>query len=202
MNEIQKAQKVYCDAKASGKSNAEATKLAKAVTEIGHTKLDLAWYVDDRNHTASRTPILNIAPADRPKAAVMLRAGEGWDGEFVGQKLSWGRLAIATGHADVANGKVHEGRCRSEFGREAGIASEGTRIGRGGRWLNNDQRLYTQNHKGVGVEDSRPRQLDPAEVMAGAADYTSRLPKIAKAKKAAAKRAAKRAATKARKIKG
>lgn len=194
-NDKAKACKVYCDQKADGKSNQIAGEKAKAVTTIGHSILDLAWYADSRN--PQFVPDLGIKPEDRQAAVIALRAGLGWKGALEGRKLSWGMLVIALGYWNPSDPKSAEGQVRTMFGSNAGIASEGTRIGRGGRWLNNEPRFYTGNHKGAGVEDAKPRALDPDEVMAGAADYKAKLPTIAKRKVTAAKRGRGKASPKA-----
>jgi hypothetical protein len=189
MNDRTKACRVYCDAKAEGKSNAEGLKLAQKVTQIGHALVGLAWYADTRN--PAHTPVLEVSVDQRPVAAVLLRDGKGWNGELVGKKLSWGRICIALGMFNPEDARSPEGQVRSLFSVEAKISSEGTRIGAGGRWLNGEPRFYTGNHKSLGVEDAKPRQLDPNEVMAGADTYKSKLDRIAAAKARAAAKASK-----------
>lgn len=181
-----KACKVYTDAKVDGKSNTEALELAKKVTDIGHSVVGLAWYADPRNK--DHVVDLGIKESDRQMASVALRAGKGWRGKYEGRKLSWGHIVICLGFWNPSDPKSAEGQVRTMFGQTSGIASEGTRIGRGGRWLNGEPRFYAGNHKSAGVEDAKPRQLDPNEVLAGADTYKAKLPVIAQRKLAAAKR--------------
>lgn len=188
-NEIRKALRTYCDAKFAGKSNTEALAIARKTEEIGHSVADLAWYADTRN--PNHTPDLRVAPDQVEAAVVALRGGKGWNGYGEGTALSWGRIGIAIGWYDPATGKSPEGRIRTVFGRATGLASEGTRIGRGGRWLSDDRLLYVGNHKGIGVEDPKPRLVDRAALAAGADTYTSKVAALAAKQATAAKRARK-----------
>lgn len=180
--------KVYCDSMAAGKGVAESTAKAIGTHKVGHAILDLAWYADPRNTSGSATPNLNVAPADRGAAALDLRAGNGWQGALVGQRLSWGRITVALGYWNPADPKSNEGQVRAQFGTTAGLASEGMRIGRGGRRLNNQPLFYTGTHKVHGVEDPKPRALDPAEVHANADQYKPKVVAMGSARKATARK--------------
>lgn len=50
------------------------------------------------------------------------------------RQLSWGEIAVRL--------NVTEGRARKLYAEGSGTLSEGQRIGKGGRWLNNDSELY------------------------------------------------------------
>lgn len=180
--------KVYCDSMAAGSGVAESTAKAQKAHKVGHAILDLAWYADPRNTSGSATPNLNIAPADRAQACLDLRAGTGWNGALVGQRLSWGRITVALGYFNPAEPQSNEGQVRAQFGTHTGLASEGMRIGRGGRRLNNEPRFYTGTHKVHGVEDPKPRTLDPAEVHANAETYKPKVVAMGSARKATARK--------------
>lgn len=191
--------KTYCDSKAEGKSNEEALKRAKGKAEVGHAILDLNWYADPRNPGAvTQIPSTKAAPeALLAEVTVALRAGSGWDGHYEGQALSWGRIAVAIGYFAYGDLKSPEGRVRRLFetGTKNQVASAGTRIGRGGRWLDNDPTLYPGNHKAIGVESPKPRAEDRKVLAEGAEEYTSKV-KALGAKKVKATKRTRKAATK------
>lgn len=188
---------VYCNSKAEGKSNDESLKRAKGKAEIGHAILDLNWYADPRNPNVVK-PVASLAGATeeiRAQATVALRGGGGWKGDYEGTPLSWGRIAIALGLFTYGDAKSPEGRVRRLFeeGTSRSVVSEGTRIGRGGRWLSNDPTLYPGNHKSIGVEDAKPRSVDRKALAEGADEAKSKVKALATKKATAAKRVRKAA---------
>lgn len=176
-----KACAAYVAAKAAGQSNKAAAAKANAVAPVGHALLDLAWYASPSNHTRSATPVLRPVPtpAQRGQAAALLRAGKGWEGQYVGTPLSHGRITVALGLFDPANPGSAEGQVRTAFSTTTGLAAEGQRIGGGGRWLGGQPLYYAGNHKAHGVQAAKPRTLDPAQVAATAGEWQPVLPKVA-----------------------
>lgn len=167
-----KALKTYCDHMAAGKGSAQALKL----TGLNHCQADLAWYADVRNPKAVKfDPTFATKTETAQKAQlVQLRLA----------KTSWGCLAVITGWS--------ESKVRNFFGRTTGLASEGMRIGRGGRFLSAEPRFYLGNMKGIGIEDAKPRSVDPKVAMAKADTVTTKLPALVKAaRKGTAKRVSK-----------
>lgn len=61
------------------------------------------------------------------------------------RQLSWGEISVRLG--------VTEGRARKLYA-ESGTLSEGQRIGKGGRWLGNDQELYSDVLQPTGTKIS------------------------------------------------
>lgn len=191
MNDKTKACQKYVELRAAGENVKTATAAAERIAKVGHSLLDLSWYA--ANGTTPELP--PVKPEDRHACMVALRGGAGWNGQFVGQQLSWGRISIAMGLFNPkAPSTAGENAVQREFvlatkavGGEA-IAAEGTRSGRGGRYLDGDARLYQGGHKRAGVELEKPRQADREQVMAEAPTYTSKVVAFASGKKAAAKR--------------
>lgn len=167
----------YCDLRFKGIGTAEALEQAG----VGHVQADLAWYGDTRNpnHVPAKSVPLTMPDADDPQVEskktriglviAELRIGD--HAKFKGQKLSWGQIAVVTG--------LTESAVRRAF-KATGVASEGTRKGRGGRFLNAEPLFYTEARKGIGVESEAPRKLDPRKVAAEAADAKSVLPTATK----------------------
>lgn len=158
----------YVAAKLEGRSNKEATAAANKVGKAGHSLLDLSWYAAN-----GKTPTLPDAPfAQTVEAAgeviVNLQSGKGWKGKFEGERLSWGRISVALGWFNPADpSTAGENAVQRLFPHATkvvlgeALAAEGMRSGHGGRWLADDPRYYTGTHKGNGVEEERPRQIDP-----------------------------------------
>jgi hypothetical protein len=193
------AVKIYCDAKAAGKSNQEALDAAKAAAGevgIGHSICDLNWYADPRNPAVVKPIPGGVPVAQHGDAAVALRGGAGWVGHYEGVPLSWGKITIALGLFTYGDLKSPEGKVSTLSSQASGLAREGQRIGRGGRHLSNDPALYVGNHKSIGVEDPKPRSVDREALKAGADTYTSKVKAIAAKKAAAAKRVKKATAKK------
>lgn len=178
---FEKACKLYCKGMALRLKdrNAPTAKLLLKQLDLSHSQADLAWYVSELN--PERVEAASIEPTS--ENVVLLRAGK--HPEYPDRVMSWGYIACAIGKP--------EGTVRNLFGQGAGIAAEGTRSGKGGAFLNKEPRFYLNANKRAGVEDEKPRLLDPNEVAAKSADYEPKLPKIAAAKKAAKTRAQKRA---------
>jgi len=174
------ATKIYCDLMAEGKG----TKVALEKSGLSHAMADLAWYGDKRN---SKHVELDPQFVTLPEAAQQVRVLE----MRSAQKLSWGVIAVITGKP--------ESWVRNTFGKAAGVSSEGTRVNKGGRFLEREPRFYLGNRKGIGVEDPKPRLLNPTEVAKNADDAKSVLPaKLAIARKGTAARV--RKATKDKKV--
>lgn len=85
---------------------------------LSHSQFEFAWL---RLHEMA-----DVAGTVEPTAknVVRLRA----------EGQSWGRIAVLTG--------LSEGKVRTTFKEATGAKSQGQRIGKGGRWLYNDQTLY------------------------------------------------------------
>jgi hypothetical protein len=174
----------YCTHKAAGKSNKEALALAGC----GHILADLAWYADDRNprHTPYNPAWAKLATPEAQAKWVAQQRQAG---------LSWGQISVATGNNPLAPqpGAVTEATVRKLFAKATGLASEGLRKGRGGRWLAGEQRFYLGNRRGFGVQHQAPRTLNPDEVAATAnqaEDLLRTMALLDEAKPAARKRTA------------
>lgn len=182
---LPKALDGYCKAREAGMGEKEA----RAKFDLDHVKADFAWAAYKGNTKSYVAPIQGWAAmsATAQDAQIVALRAKG---------MSWGRIAVATGYhpvpAQCGTGSLTEAEVSKRFSLAAGIAREGTRTGKGGRWLANDQALYVGRHKGVGVEAPKPLAVDRAELAKGADEYESVLPKIAK--RVAAKRVAKRTA--------
>ena len=123
---------------------------------------------------ADRKPIAGKTDEEAAKIVAELRVAGN----------SWGEIMVRTGAGET--------RVRNLFGKATGIASEGTRNGRGGRFLEREPRFYAGNRKGFGVEAPKPRELDPVQVAKTADKAKTKLPELVK--KAGAKKVAQKAA--------
>lgn len=185
--------KAYVAAKLDGKSNKEATALANKAGKAGHSLLDLSWYFASKQSEPLEGYFPHsVTEGDTANAIVQLQGGAGWNGKYEGRRLSWGHISIALGWFDPNNPSTSgENEVQRLFPHATkvvageAIAAEGLRSGKGGRWLKDDPRLYQGNHKGNGVEDEKPRQVDPATLND---DDPSKVVAFATGKKAAAKR--------------
>jgi hypothetical protein len=167
------AAKRYCQMRADGKGEAEARK----ATGLSHVQGDYLWLRDERNTKTGVTfdpDFATLSEAEKDVYVAKLRAEE--------PQWSWGRITARIRMDD------NEAEVKARFGAATGIAAEGTRSKRGGRWLKDDKRLYTGNRKSIGIEDKAPRKVDPEAIQATADKVKTVLPKrvAAAAKKAAA----------------
>lgn len=187
VNKKRTPESVYTDGMAAGKGSKASLAAAKAVAPEGkfsHSRADRAWYADPRNPKGIKPGSLPCPATDdaRSKAVVKYRAAG----------MSWGFIAIGMGHG------LTERACENLFDK-AGVAAQGTRTGKGGRFVADDGRLYAGNHKGAGVEAADRKALralreDPAALkayLAKADQYESVLPTLLKGKAKAAKKATK-----------
>lgn len=185
------AQAQYCNMMADGKG-AEA---ALAATELSHSQGDWAWYGDPRNPKAVKPNSITL-PAipgkDEPGyESALLRRGlvvaelrEGLHASYKGRELSFGAIAVVCG--------TPEGAVRRAFGA-TGIAAEGTRISKGGRYLGDEPRFYLGNRKGIGVEAAKPKSVNPASLVPTNDTVASVIPaKVEGLRKALAKGTAKK----------
>lgn len=163
------ALKRYTDEKAKGKGNKEALRLAGLKS---HIKADLAWYEDPRNPKAvKRDPKFPTTDDAAGVRAAELRT----------EGKSWGQIAVISG--------LSEGRVRTLSERATKLASEGMRIGKGGRFLKGEGALYKGNRKSIGIEHERGK-LDEAAAK-DAEKVKSQLPaRVKRAKGGARKRVA------------
>lgn len=114
----------------AGMSRADRITLSNKLRDAG-----MAWAavrsVTKLNHVVSELEYMrHTLPADQRIAATsanakMLRNE---------RQLSWGEIAVRL--------NTTEGRARKLYAEGSGTLSEGQRIGKGGRWLNNDSELY------------------------------------------------------------
>lgn len=165
----------YCE----GMANHEGSKNLLKETGLSHAQAGLAWYEHDLNPNRVERGCVEATPEN----VVLLRAGTHPD--FEGVRMSWGYIMVACDRGETVVSNL--------FGVGSGIAREGTRSGKGGAFLNKEPRFYLNANKRAGVEDVKPRLLDPNEVAKASKDYEPKLPVIAKKVKAAKGRAAKRA---------
>lgn len=173
------ALKSYCDQMAAGKGSAQALK----ATGLNHCQADLAWYADVRNPKAVKYDPKFATMTETAQTAYLVRLRL--------EKVSWGCLAVITGWS--------ESKVRNFWGRTTGLASEGLRIGRGGRFLSAQPLYYRGNMKGIGLESPKPRSEDPRQVLARSETATSKLPALVKgARKGAAKRVGAKGTAKAK----
>jgi len=162
----------YCDMRAQGKGVKECLK----ATGLSHVQADYAWLVDPRNknHVVVDESFATL-PSDEAKG---LRLAE-W--RLQGESI--GRMTARAGLGQ------REGETARLFFAATGLSLQGTRVGKGGRFLEVDgkpeKRFYVGAHKAHGVEAPKPKELDPERVAAGADTYRTKLP--AAVKKAAAK---------------
>jgi len=195
-----KACKAYVAAKLDGKSNKEATALANKAGKAGHSLLDLSWYFASKQVEPLEGNFPHEATGETAQAIVALRGGAGYNGKYEGRRLSWGHISICLGWFNPSapsTGPENEVQrlfphCTKVVAGEA-VAAEGTRSGKGGRWMKDDPRLYQGNHKGNGVEAEKPRLVDPATLND---DDPGKVMAFAAGKKAAAKRTRKPRTTK------
>lgn len=195
-----KACKAYVAAKLDGKSNKEATLMANKAGKAGHSLLDLSWYAASKQVEPISGNFPHEATGETAQAIVALRGGAGFKGKYAGRRLSWGHISICLGWFNPAapsTGPENEVQrlfphCTKVVAGEL-VAAEGTRSGKGGRWLKDDPRLYVGNHKGNGVEHEKPRQVDPTSL---SDDDPGKVVAFAAGKKAAAARTRKPRTTK------
>lgn len=164
----QKAITAYCQGMKDGKGSKNLLK----ATGLSHSQADRAWYVSPLNP--------NRVVDQSAKFAAMSEAAQGvWVLELRADGQSWGRISLTIGLSESAT--------QTRFSTVAGIAAEGLRVGRGGRYLEDDPRRYVGNQKGNGVQDPKPRTVTAEEALKRA-DKKSVLPaKLTLAKKRAAK---------------
>lgn len=198
---FRKACKIYCDSKAEGKSNPESLRRAAKATDsdggvLNHAQAGLAWYADSRNPQGVKPgqfSVSGLTDAEAGRVVGLLRAGMHPEAE--GTKYSEGAIMVLCGtKEEQGHGSLTASRVRKLFGLSTGLAFEGTRMGRGGRFLSNDPQLYVGNHKGIGVESPKPRSEDRQALAEGADTYRSVLPKKLSAKKAQARKRTRKAA--------
>lgn len=158
----------YCRGMKDGKGSKQLLK----ATGLSHSQADRAWYVSELNP--------NRVISQAPKFAAMTEAAQ--DAFVLEMRVkgeSWGRISLTIGLSESAT--------QTRFSKAAGVAAEGLRVGKGGRFLEDDPRRYVGNQKGNGVQDPKPRTVT-AEEAAKRADKKSVLPaKLTAAKKRAAK---------------
>lgn len=172
------ATKQYCKMMADGKGS----KVALKATGLSHSQADRAWYISDLN---PKKVTFDPKFATLPEAAQRVRVLE-----MRAAKLSWGHISLITG--------LTESRTQAVFSTTAGVAAEGTRSGKGGRFLAGEPRLYLGNRKGIGIEAPKPRAVDVTKLAADADKVKSVIPaKLATLKRSAVKRVAKQVAPKA-----
>jgi hypothetical protein len=158
----------YCQGMADGKGSKALLK----ATGLSHSQADRAWYLSPLNpkHVTDQSAQFAAMTEAQQNAFVIEMRTKG---------ESWGRISLTIGLSESAT--------QSRFSTAAGIAAEGLRVGRGGRFLEDDPRRYVGNQKGLGVQDPKPRTVT-AEEAAKRADRKSVLPaKLTAAKKRAAK---------------
>lgn len=109
----------------------------KAQIGIQHSKLDRAWYLNGllNDGLVEREAFAKLSEDKQTERVRALRA----------EGLSWGQISLRIG--------VTEGRTQTLFERATGIAAQGTRVKRGGRFLKEiGEAGYKGNHKGFGTE--------------------------------------------------
>lgn len=191
-----KACSAYCDAKASGKGNVESRKIAAKHSDdeggvLNHAQAGLAWYADERNPKGivpGSFTIAGMTDAEAAKTVGLLRAG--LHPKAMDRKFSEGDIMILCGSNEPqGHGALTAGAVRRLFGAATGLAFEGTRIGRGGRFLQSEAGpiAYDGNRKSIGVEAPKPRSVSVKELQATKDTVTSKLPTVLKAKTTAAR---------------
>jgi len=187
-----KACNAYVAAKKDGKSNVEAKQVAHKIAKVGHSLLDLSWYATKFQALGT---FAQVAEGETAQAIVALRGGAGWNGKHVGQRLAWGPISICLGWFNPSDpSTAGENAVQRLFPictkvvAGVPVAAEGTRSGKGGRWLADDPQLYVGNHKGHGVEEEKPRFVDRKELRDGADEYQGKVVAFAAGRKAAARR--------------
>lgn len=176
--EYVKGVKTYCDAMASKKGSKEALRLSGFKS---HMQPALAWYADDRNPN-------HVKPD--PKFPTEQKAQDVRVAELRAEGYSWGQIVVIGNYPN-------ETQVRNAFGRATGLAAEGLRKNRGGRFLKRDGRFYQGNMKGMGYQHGVDEAADPEKALAKAEKATDQIPaRIAKAKGTAKARVRKPRATK------
>lgn len=150
----ERACQTYCQMMADG----AGSKAALEATDLSHAQADLAWYESELNPNRVVRGSVKLPP--RPtdgETEVWLRrvgliVGELYAGKheaYPDNELSWGAIGIVT--------DTNESFVRRAF-KATGLDSRGMRKGRGGRWLDDEPRLYAGNHKRHGVQSDAPRK--------------------------------------------
>lgn len=162
--EYTKGIKRYCDAMAAKKGSKEALRMSGFKS---HMQPALAWYADDRNPNHVKAD--SAFPTDQAKADLRVA-------ELRNDGMSWGQIVVIGSYPN-------ETQVRNAFGRATGLAAEGLRKNRGGRFLKRDGRFYQGNRKGMGYQHEVGTQADPEKALVGADKATDKIPdRIAKAK--------------------
>lgn len=164
----QKAITAYCQGMKDGKGSKALLK----ATGLSHSQADRAWYISPLNpNQVKDQSVAFAAMTDAAQDAFVI--------EMRVKGESWGRISLTIGLSESAT--------QTRFSKAAGIAAEGLRVGRGGRFLEDDGSRYLGNQKGLGVQDPKPRTVTHAEAQKRA-ERKSVLPaKLTAAKKRAAK---------------
>lgn len=143
--EIRKAQDKAVEMKLAGKGWKEIWEK----TQLTHSQADLAWYRYQAQQNGTYIPEKFQAMTEEDQAR--------WILEQRINGVSWGVMHAST--------DVPESRLRTIFEKNHKVASEGLRIGKGGRWLAAEPRYYLGNNKGIGVEfDPDNGRPDPNKV--------------------------------------
>jgi hypothetical protein len=119
------------------KINGTGWKDIKRQIPINHVKLDGAWYLQNllSEGKIEREQFSKLSVEQQGKRCATLRA----------TGLSWGVIRLMVG--------TSEGKARDLASKATGIAAEGTRIKKGGRFLKGIEATgYKGNHKGFGTE--------------------------------------------------
>lgn len=162
----------YCQLMADGVGAEEAL----TQTGLSHAQADIAWYESDLNpNRVVRGSVKLLKRPDDGETEVWLRTvglavGElyaGTHSTHPDQQLSWGQIGIVT--------DTNESFVRRAF-KATGLDSKGMRKGRGGRWLDDEPRLYSGNHKAHGVQADKPRAALTPQYLKEAEDWKPVLP--------------------------
>ena len=164
----------YCQMMADG----AGIKAALEATGLSHAQADLAWYESELNTTPSRVwrGSVELPPKpDEGETEVWLRrvgliVGQLYAGtheQYPDRQLSWGAIGIVT--------DTNESFVSRAF-KATGLDRKGMRKGRGGRWLGDEPRLYTGNHKAHGVQSDKPRAALTPQYLKEAEEWKPVLP--------------------------
>jgi len=149
--------KQYCQGMKDGKGS----KVLLKATGLSHSQADRAWYASELNPNrviSQATEFAAMTEEQKNAFVISMRIA----------KASWGKISLTTGESESAT--------QTRFSRSSGIAAEGLRVGKGGRFLEDEPRRYLGNRKGLGIEDAKPRMVKPEEAMKDADKVKSVLP--------------------------
>lgn len=194
-DDLRAAYAVWLEADGSGDFPMAEFTLVSGLNYSRAWQIARRWYLEERMPEALVDAGALIKAWQENHEGWMPNKGESYEGEALAPTIrtlreaghSWGELNVRFG--------MPEGRLRQLFTYKSTVKDRGLRIGRGGRFVTDDPRLYQENMKreGAMIPADFKGHLKPEICLNYKADAAKRAKKAAAAAKAKATREAKKA---------